>query len=155
MMSTPHQSEPAPPSPDTTLQQAFERVLTKARWGVIGALIGGVVMSGLDYLGDGRGPLYMASVGAVAGAFSGAALSGRGLGAIGWSMVACLVLAGCLCCGSVGHQEGLVLLFACCVALGFLIGAAAELAPHFGSRAAPPATGVDPGKKDEDVGNKG
>jgi hypothetical protein len=149
-MSTPNPPDSTPPPPVPPVQQAFEHVMAKARWGVIGALIGGVMLSGLNHLSrNGRDPIYIACLGATVGAFAGAALAGRGLGPIGYAMIACLVLSSVFCCGSVSHQEGALLLVACCVAIGFLIGAAIELSPHFGhgdnigSRGAPPPGSPD------------
>lgn len=123
-MSTPNPSDPIPPPPPTPLQQAFEQVMTKAKWGVSGAVIGVAGLSGLNYFSrDGTDPVYFAILGAAVGAFGGAALAGRGLGPIGYSMIACMLVSGSICCSGSIQQTGLLLLLACCVALGFLIGA--------------------------------
>lgn len=119
------------------LQQAFNRVMAKARWGVTGALIGAVLLSGLEYFGSSMSasplqspnrPLYMACAGSVAGAFGGAALGGGGFGPIGLSMVTCLFTGLCCCpgIGAIGNQDNLVLMLATCIAAGFMIGTVIE-----------------------------
>jgi hypothetical protein len=125
-------------TPEPSLQQAFDRVMVKARWGVIGAILGAALLSAMNYFSrDESRPAFMAVVGLVTGAFGGAALGAGGLRAIGFSMMACIFVGFCCCPGTLAPrqsltEEGLLLILTCCVATGFLIGTVIEFAPYWG-----------------------
>lgn len=112
-------------APSSNVQKAFGRIVSKAKWGVFGAVLGAGLLAAFAHVSLEAHAAYMSVVGIMTGAFAGAALAGGGFGAIGWSMAACMFFGFCLSpcfMQPFGGSKEVMLLLLGLLFVGFLLG---------------------------------